>query len=91
MGRVNVAATGSSARHRGREFVIYRDIPNGYALESMLIGYEGRHLCTLPAFAPAFPLSFGGRCYHILRNFRFAHGPFWNLPDRTKAARVKVA
>jgi bifunctional non-homologous end joining protein LigD len=57
--------------NRGQEFVIGGYLPNGSALDSLLVGYyEAAILCMLRAFAQASHPSFAGHCRYIFRTFR---------------------
>jgi bifunctional non-homologous end joining protein LigD len=57
--------------NRGQEFVVGGYIPNGNALESILVGYYERcQLIYAANVVPDFPASSGVRCCHTLKRFR---------------------
>lgn len=71
--------------NRGQEFVIGGYVPNGDALESMLVGYyERRHLMYAATVRAGLPTEFRRALLPHFEKFQIPHCPFWNLPDRTE-------
>jgi DNA ligase D-like protein (predicted ligase) len=68
--------------NRGQEFVAGGYIPNGDALDSLLVGYyEGRHLMYAASVRAGFSPEFRRVLLPHFEQLRVARCPFANLPD----------
>jgi DNA ligase D-like protein (predicted ligase) len=71
--------------NRGQEFVIGGYIPNGDALDSLLVGYyEGRDLMYAASVRAGIPLEFQRALPPHLETLRKSRCLFANLPERTE-------
>jgi bifunctional non-homologous end joining protein LigD len=69
--------------NRGQEFVIGGYVPNGYRLDSMLVGsYEGRDLIYAAAVRTGISAEFRRVLLPYFDELRMPRCPFANLPDR---------
>jgi ATP-dependent DNA ligase len=70
---------------RGQEFVIGGYIPNGTALDSILVGYyEGRDLMYAASVRAGIPSQFRRVLVPHLEGLRISRCPFANLPETTE-------
>jgi ATP-dependent DNA ligase len=69
--------------NRGQEFVIGGYLPNGSALDSLLVGYyEGRDLMYAASVRAGLSSESRRALPLHLQNFQIDQCPFFNLPDR---------
>ena len=71
--------------NRGQEFVIGGYIPNGAALDSILVGYyEGRNLMYAASVRAGIPPEFRRALLPHFDELQTPRCPFVNLPERTE-------
>jgi len=71
--------------NRGQEFVIGGYIPNGDAIDSLVVGYYGhRDLMFAGSVRAGIPWEFRRVLFHHFEAHRITRCPFANLPEHTK-------
>src|SRR5215472_15146255 len=71
--------------NRGQEFVIGGYVPNGDALDSILVGYfAGRDLMYAASVRAGIPSGFRRLLLPHFEELRIGRCPFANLPERTE-------
>jgi ATP-dependent DNA ligase len=79
---------GEVAANRGQEFVIGGYVPNGDALDSLLVGYyEGRDFIYAASVRAGIPTEFRRVLLQHFEELQTQRCPFVNLPDRGEGRR----